>query len=483
MDIEKICKLTRYRDGEGEIGIIDEMLRESYEIRKMSIPHKDSYYGEMIEESNALGMYDNNSSHDKVLSGHYIKGKKPNSNIWSEYFITCAKANCKTYSKSEYQDLSAEGVLLGYELLIDVADGKFNAKFRKNFDFEINTIDDFRHMLTDDKLGRKIFKYLMNVIKYKNFNKMSNGTHSECFSFREKDGSFTYSHIGFAYFDKKVDDEENDLYNLFTTENEEVDDNETLFEYIWKNRETVFTKKQLEFIHNYAKDKNSYDRFKVYDYKRNIKNSIERFIEKNRFISNTDYDGWHCNEDLIIALEDILIQSTEIEAMNKLCMYLSQENKVSDILTDILYELGVECYTPIINYIQAKEIDEDYLYLGNFIVVMDKIQREYEWQFENGKIIYDFNKQKSDEKILKLQMFIEKEILNSNGEGHLLRGVKTERYEGYYSLKHFKKMCCETLGVKGNKFSLEEFLKELGYKINDGKVYDIGKSSLKIMKV
>ena len=81
IDIDYLCSLNRFRDVRKDVcgtqiviepGIIDEMLRQSFDLKRMSIPHKTSFFGKTVQEDNCPGIYDYLSLKNKILAGHYI---------------------------------------------------------------------------------------------------------------------------------------------------------------------------------------------------------------------------------------------------------------------------------------------------------------------------------------------------------------------------------------------------------------------------
>lgn len=489
MDIDYLCSLNRFRDITKNVcgtqivvekGIIDEMLRQSFDLKRMSIPHETSFFGKKVEDKNCLGFYDYLSLKDKILAGHYIcphKDSMKREGVWHNYFMSCENKYAKGFSRSaDWEGTRREGLLLGLEKLIMLSEGKYNNLISK-FGIEINTIDDFKFMLKNDEIGKLICSYLIGIISKKPSQLADKGIHEEYYSKRKMiDGHYKYipKRIDYLYLDAPLEwseDGEGDKYDKFNDDietkkgeieniidEEYEEDDDSLFKELTDDMKIILTEKQVDYIKKRISgdnlDGNARGR-----YKRNIINSLEEYLNSNRYYKKTSY-GYKSRRDIISTLEDILQQDTQKDSFIKLCKYLQEKNKVTETLIDIVYSLEPRVYEPIVMYFNNElDINDKYTYKyfkNDFMKIIHLLQKEYNFQIDNNIQIYNYNKSEYERKENKFINWMKKEIFKGNDIA-FVSGDKTEIY-GYKDdiMKRYEQIFNEKLAFKYimQKFSI-----------------------------
>lgn len=460
IDIDYLCSLNRFRDVRKDVcgtqiviepGIIDEMLRQSFDLKRMSIPHKTSFFGKTVQEDNCPGIYDYLSLKNKILAGHYICSSidsKKDEGVWHNYFISCENKYAKGFYRStDWEGLKREGLLLGIEKLIMLSEGKLNHLICK-FGVEINSIDDFKFVLKNEEVGKEICKYLIGIISKKPNQLADKGIHEEYYSRRKMvDGHYIYitKRIDYLYLDAPLEwseNDEGDKYEKFNEDeetkkgeiedivDEEYEEEDGLFKELSDDMKVILTEKQVEYI-NKTISGEKIDGITKGRYKRNIINSLEEYLNSNRYYKKTSY-GYKSMRDLINTLEEILQQDTLKESFIKLCECLQEKNKVAEILIDVVYSLEPRVYEPVVMYINNELDINPYVeryFSSEFINIINALQQEYNFQIDNKIQIYNYNKSESERKESKFINWMKKEIFKGN-DVTFVSGDKTEIY-GY----------------------------------------------------
>lgn len=502
MDIDYLCSLNRFRDIRKDVcgtqivvekGIIDEMLRQSYDLKRMSIPHETSFFGKKVEDKNCLGFYDYLSVRDKILAGHYIcpsKESMKKGGVWQNYFMSCENKYAKGFFRStDWEGTRREGLLFGFEKLIELSEGKYNTLISK-FGIEINSIDDFKFMLKNDSVGKLVCSYLIGIIS-KNPSRLAQaGLHEEYYSTRKMiDGhnKCISNRIDYLYLDAPLEwseDGEGDKYDKFNydietkkgeieniIDEEYEEDDDSLFKELTDDMKIILTEKQVDYIKKRISGDN-FDGNARGRYKRNIINSLEEYLNSNRYYKKTSY-GYESRRDIISTLEDILQQDTQKDSFIKLCKYLQEKNKVAEILIDIVYSLDTRVYEPIVMYINDELDINDYVeryFKNDFIKIINALQKEYNFQIDNNIQIYNYNKSESERKESKFMNYMEKEIFKGNDVA-FVSGDKTEIY-GYKDdvMKRYEQIFNDKLAFKYimQKFNIS--MKKSSKRVNGEKV-------------
>lgn len=437
MDIDYICSLNRLRDKKEkrngidvvtEEGIIDTMIRESFLLK---------------ECEKGLGIY---STFDRQFYyGSYMCYKINSDDILDKYFITCADAYKKGWIRphADIRDKISEGIKLGIENLIMLAEGKFNKKLLKDFNFEIDTIDDFKYMLKNDDLRKRILAYLITLVKYRPSELSYKGLHEEYLAKRKFiNGKNTcqYESIDTISIQKTFDDDEENsehtilkFLGVLDEDKFERDEIESIYKYINENRDKILTKEQNEFFSDFLRDekeaKKKHGEINSYYYKVNIRKRIENYLDKNKFFKKTVY-GYENKKFLIEILEDILNQESHIEGFKKLCYYLDHvSSKAVNVIEDIVFNLEPIYYKSVVKYINTQELDEDIEEKYN--VIYDVLKKEYNFQATIPMRIYEYNaseKEKLDRKVIDyieriLQGEEKRLVLKGNGDMLKIRDV------------------------------------------------------------
>lgn len=369
--------------------------------------------------------------------------------VWHNYFISCENKYAKGWKRStDWEGTRREGLLLGFEKLIMLSEGKLNKHLKNNFNIEVNNIEDFKYILKND-VGKEVCKYLIGIIGKKHMQLADKGIHEEYYSQQKNVGGknkHTYTNINYFYLDapSKWNDEnenERDNYSIFNADKEtdksiieEIayeeyeDDKNELFLKICKDIEIILTKKQLKYFYNASDDKYKDDKYK---YNKRILKVIEDYLDCNKYYQKTSY-GYKNIEDIITTLENILSQYTQKESFVKLCEYLQEENKVSEILIDIVYDLDTRVYEPITMYINNElDINDAYVekyFKNDFMQIINSLQKEYNFQIDNNIQIYNYNKSEIERKINKFKLWFKNDVMRGNSNV-FISGKESKKYK------------------------------------------------------
>lgn len=471
MNIEEICKLDRLRDLKvfecgniivKEKGIIDEMLRQSYQVKKL--------------KTGELGLYE---FHKDILLGLYIVPTQKKEG-WHNYFLSCSSVYAKGWKRNDdNRNLKLEGLLIGIQNLIKLAEGEFNSTLKRNFNFEVHTLDDFKRILSDKKLGKRVCSYLISVIKNEPRKKAEKGLHEE-YVFKRKQKNNVYApEITRNYFSSldaelEEDDEDRTLYNVLKFYDDDpfkYENVDSIFKLLNDDKDNILLDNQIEFFRRrYVEGESKYKQDNASHYNDSMRKRLEKDMENNRYIQkkgNTYYN----KKDITSMLEDILLLPP-LESFKKLCYYLKNvENKSINIIVNIVYSLDPKYYKPIVKYINNNTMEEKYIE-NKYGVVYNALRYEYDFQCQNRIKTYNYNATKEEEKDKRFIKYIEKKIMQG----------KKKNFLAYYSNPFFPNrvelfaIMKKIYGESDNDF-FKLKMKEIGYKISqttkqiDGKKY------------
>ena len=470
-------------------GIVDEIVRMTF--------HDETY------ERSLNNHYRKNKS-TVELYGFYLRYRKTTgSHPFDLLFRKSEKAYMNKFkrddgkkSSEEYfeEDHRSQARLLVFEILCG-ANEKFNISFRKKFNLDITNINDFKIMLLDEKLAKDVQKYITKTVSVEATKIAYKGRNQDYICGQKKKNGVVEKYskqINTFYLDKaSQDNEKSDGYTfikiedgvyedeivdkafILEDEHEELVDTDNLYRYILENIEKILTKKQLLYLKAYlnnddesylstiaaANKSNDGLRATRTYYKNKIREYIETYLNRDLYVTKSN-NKFEFKESVLVALENILKKSTKRDIFIELCNYLKKENNtvLENILIDIIYSLDIECYLPIVNYLNNNTIDNNYIE-NEFIVVVDELQKAYNWFGKNNNnTIYNLNR---NNKELVVDGFMKK-ILSGNKEGYVSRG----KSDTYISIQKLKEALEEVEDIKITNKTIQVILNKYGYDIN-----------------
>lgn len=468
-------------------GIVDEIVRMTF--------HDETY-------KRSLNNHYRKNKSTVELYGFYLRYKKTTaSHPFDLLFRKSEKAYINRFkrddgkkSSEEYfeEDHRSQARLLVFEILCG-ANEKFNISFRKKFNLDITNINDFKIMLLDTDLAKDVQKYITKTVSVEATKIAYRGRNQDYICGQKKKNGVAEKYskqINTFYLDKaSQDNEKSDGYTFIKIEDgvyedeivdkafildkeEELVDTDNLYKYILQNIEKILTKKQLLYLKAYlnnddesylntiaaANKSNDGLRATRTYYKNKIKKYIERYLDKDLYVTKSN-NKFEFKESVLVALENILKKSTKRDIFIELCNYLKKENNTSleNILIDSIYSLDIKYYLPIVNYLNNNTIDSSYIE-NEFIVVIEELQKAYNWYAKNNNVIYNLNR---NNKELVVDGFMKK-ILSGNKEGYVSRG----KSDTYISIQKLKEALEEVEDIKITNKTIQVILNKYGYDID-----------------
>ena len=469
-------------------GIIDEIVRMTF--------HDETY-------KRSLNNHYRKNKSTVELYGFYLRYKKTTeSHPFDLLFRKSEKAYMNKFkrddgkkSSEEYfeEDHRSQARLLVFEILCG-ANEKFNISFRKKFNLDITNINDFKIMLLDTDLAKDVQKYITKTVSVEATKIAYRGRNQDyvCGQKKKNGVAEKYSkQINTFYLDKaSQDNEKSDGYTfikiedgvyedeivdkafILEDETQELKEQDNLYKYILENIEKILTKKQLLYLKAYLnnddeaylstidaanKSKDGLRATRTY-YKSKIREYIERYLDKDLYVTKSN-NKFEFKESVLVALENILKKSTQRDIFIELCNYLKKENNTAleNILIDTIYSLDIKYYLPIVNYLNNNTIDSSYIE-NEFIVVVEELQKAYNWFGKNNNTIYNLNR---NNKELVVDGFMKK-ILSGNKEGYVSRG----KSDTYISIQKLKEALEEVEDIKITNKTIQVILNKYGYDID-----------------
>lgn len=468
-------------------GIVDEIVRMTF--------HDETY-------KRSLNNHYRKNKSTVELYGFYLRYKKTTeSHPFDLLFRKSEKAYINRFkrddgkkSSEEYfeEDHRSQARLLVFEILCG-ANEKFNISFKKKFNLDITNINDFKIILLDEKLAKDVQKYITKTVSVEATKIAYRGRNQDYICGQKKKNGVAEKYskqINTFYLDKaSQDNEKSDGYTFIKIEDgvyedeivdkafildkeEELVDTDNLYKYILQNIEKILTKKQLLYLKAYlnnddesylntiaaANKSNDGLRATRTYYKNKIKKYIERYLDKDLYVTKSN-NKFEFKESVLVALENILKKSTKRDIFIELCNYLKKENNTSleNILIDSIYSLDIKYYLPIVNYLNNNTIDSSYIE-NEFIVVIEELQKAYNWYAKNNNVIYNLNR---NNKELVVDGFMKK-ILSGNKEGYVSRG----KSDTYISIQKLKEALEEVEDIKITNKTIQVILNKYGYDID-----------------
>ena len=256
--------------------IIEELFNQTYVVKSEFLRDNTSQladakkalekdgFDEAYIENYTLGM-----SKERI-TGFYIQlPKNLSENVMSDInpifrmFFTCEKES-KKIMIGEETSLDTENILQNARLYIieclhELIDGKLNSKLENKL--KINSLNDFRIILLDEKLSRRLSNFIIQYVRFKliNITKSNNYPDFE-FIWDKLYQKYIFKKINKVYLDKKFNEEDDeDMHQIIegvieedefdiAEDTEEVDDN-TFIRYVVLNyiNKGELTNKQQEF--------------------------------------------------------------------------------------------------------------------------------------------------------------------------------------------------------------------------------------------
>ncbi|MDB8790524.1 hypothetical protein PN398_07310 [Romboutsia sp. 1001216sp1] len=472
IDIDRLLELNTSKE------IIDEILNKTYSTKGTS---KDLY------------AYVWKNGKRVKLEGHYIKFSKleKKEHEWDTLFFNCEKYYIKElcgYIESTFEEEHrADARLLTYEILLGL-DNKFNKSFSKRFKMNMKNVKDLKKILLDKKLSRDIKNYIIKTVINRAKQLSYDGKNQDIVQnvvTKNKVKTVQKTELSYFFLDKKLGNSENDddgyrivdgvideddlfLDNVIT-ETIHEDDSNNIYAYINENVYSMLTDKQYEYFKaklvNKEKElvKCSVTRN---GYEKRIKDNIDIFLSGNKNINLVNGKYEVKDIALIDTISDILDDENNYLRFLKLVKYLRKENKISDQLSKIIYELDFKYIKTLIEYLQLESTNEyTEIYVKKycdkeFIQLLNKFNKFLHSQsrFE----IYLFNKSKSEERETRIKRYIENNIFANDKEvGSILR----KKLVGYISMEELRMFLCEVYSKNIPKEKVRGVLLEHGYEM------------------
>lgn len=464
-------------------GIIDEIVRMTF--------HDETY------ERSLNNHYRKNKS-TVELYGFYLRYRKTTaSHPFDLLFRKSEKAYMSKFKRDDgrkgseecfEEDHRSQARLLVFEILCG-ANEKFNVPFKRKFNLDITNINDFKIILLDEKLAEDVQKYITSVVVNEAMNVAHRGRNQDyIYGFKKKNGVLEkYSKkINTFYLDKaSQDNEKSDGYSFIKIEDgvyedeivdkafildeeEELIDTDNLYRYLIKNIDKILTKSQAEYVRALFKNKGDEYLKNINEkhagtyksnYKYAIQKSIEAYLDKSTYVTKSN-NKFEFKESVLVALENILNKTTNKDIFIELCNYLKKENNtvLENILIDIIYSLDFKYYKSIIDYIKLNKMNNEYIE-GDFKVVIEELQRAYNWYAKNNNVIYNLNRSNKE---IQVEKYMNK-ILEGKKEGAVAESRGNHEYVTLAELRDFLS------GIEGKKVrnkELNEVLNKYGYCIS-----------------
>ena len=468
-------------------GIIDEIVRMTF--------HDETY-------KRSLNNHYRKNKSTVELYGFYLRYKKTTaSHPFDLLFRKSEKAYMNKFkrddgkkSSEEYfeEDHRSQARLLVFEILCG-ANEKFNISFKRKFNLDITNINDFKIMLLDTDLAKDVQKYITKTVSVEATKIAYRGRNQDYICGQKKKNGVAEKYskqINTFYLDKaSQDNEKSDGYTFIKIEDgvyedeivdkafildeeEELIDTDNLYRYLIKNIDKILTKKQLLYLKAYlnnddesylstiaaANKSNDGLRATRTYYKNKIREYIETYLNRDLYVTKSN-NKFEFKESVLVALENILKKSTKRDIFIELCNYLKKENNTAleNILIDTIYSLDIKYYLPIVNYLNNNTIDSSYIE-NEFIVVVEELQKAYNWFGKNNNTIYNLNR---NNKELVVDGFMKK-ILSGNKEGYVSRG----KSDTYISIQKLKEALEEVEDIKITNKTIQVILNKYGYDID-----------------
>lgn len=464
-------------------GIVDEIVRMTF--------HDETY-------KRSLNNHYRKNKSTVELYGFYLRYRKTTeSHPFDLLFRKSEKAYMNKFkrddgkkSSEEYfeEDHRSQARLLVFEILCGVNE-KFNISFKRKFNLDITNINDFKIMLLDTDLAKDVQKYITKTVSVEATKIAYRGRNQDYICGQKKKNGVAEKYskqINTFYLDKaSQDNEKSDGYTFIKIEDgvyedeivdkafildkeEELVDTDNLYRYLIKNIDKILTKSQAEYVRalfnnegdKYLKNINEKHAgtYKS-NYKHAIQKSIESYLDKSAYVlkNNSKYE---IKESVLVVLENILNKITKRDIFIELCNYLKKENNtvLENILIDIIYSLDFKYYKSIIDYIKLNKMNNEYIE-GDFKVVIEELQKAYNWYAKNNNVIYNLNRSNKE---IQVEDYMNK-ILEDRKEGAV---AESRGNHEYVTLAELREFLSDIEGKKVKNKELNDVLNKYGYCIS-----------------
>ena len=301
--------------------LIDELFNQTYVVKSEFLRDNTSQladakkalekdgFDEAYIENYTLGM-----SKERI-TGFYIQlPKNLSQNVMSEMnpifrmFYTCEKES-KKIMIGEETSLDTENILQNARLYIieclhELIDGKLNSKLENKL--KINSLNDFRIILIDEKLSKRLSNFIIQYVRFKliNITRSNKNPDFECI-WDKHEQKYIFKKINKVYLDKKFNEEDDeDMHQIvegvieedefdIAEDTEEIDDN-TFIRYIVLNyiNKGELTNKQQEFWNDALRLglsskalKEIYSKQQINQFKKQILIRLENKLEKDQNVA------------------------------------------------------------------------------------------------------------------------------------------------------------------------------------------------------
>lgn len=459
INIDELLKLDRFRDLKEdsraiEKGIIDEIIRMAYE---------------NMEQKYA---YNAKKKKYEMVYGTYIRHREFEKESYLDlFFRTIEKIVKKLHKGSIWDDEGKEEYLqearvLGYISLNNLVNGKFNRTLEKK-GITINSVEDFKEILKDEEkiniMCAIMYTVIKNLLRKQLYKHDNQGYYLEYYwdeqEKKKKTRKVGKDNISFEMNAYKEDDDGKTLIdkirekNYYTIDGD-VDDSNNILGYLVSKTDSILMKKQRETLSKFDEDGNYLGAFGNSNRKQakeSMMKSLDKYAKTDRMLYLSK-DSYNVRDIEFIKLFEMIVLCDKRSEQFKLIATELDNNKT---LSNLIYNLGVDIYRPIIQFKNTNQIDYKYLNT-KFLKLLYTILSEYNNKVEDKFYMEHFDLEEDD----KVKFYIDRyvmtlELLARKDNGHEIVTVNQLR-EFVNSIKGFNHT---------RTTQLKKYLVEVGYNL------------------
>ena len=462
--------------GESNVGIIDEIIRSTfedvdYEYQLRKTEFKKSTYGFYLR---------------------YRKYDKSETNVhaFNKIFYSAEKTIVSRLSKSDKcfeDDFRASARLLVFEILCGQNE-RFNKSFNNTFNLSFNVLDDVKSMLIDYDLANHIKGYINKFIARTVLNNFYNGKNDDVLLTRHRDKNgienteIKYHNNISLDMNFDFDDDSSDLHEVVDGviednqnsildsdvelygDTEIVEKGWEIYKYIFDNIDRILTKPQLKYFNTCLNgDSFIYDSSTRSKYKMNIQNSIINFFNDNKSIKNINGKYKFIRNSLADDLLFILDSIDNVQRLDKLVDFLNKEDYKSSFICDKIYDLDLKHRLPLTTLLLGKDIDKETYANGKFLYVLNILQKHLLFlEVLNETDMLMFNKV-VDTTEFEIKQYVESNMFKDKTIGYL----PTRTIQKYASINELIDFLSSKLNEKVTNRNLREYLNKYKYDLSE----------------
>lgn len=457
--VEELLKLDRFRDfkEDGRViekGIIDEIIRMAYE---------------NMEQKYA---YNAKKKKYEMVYGNYIRHKKFEKESYLDLFFRTVEKIVKELHKGSILDDESkeeylqEARVLGYIALNDLVNGKFNSTLEKR-GMTINSVEDFKDILKDEEkinaMCAMMYTVIKNILRKQLYQHDNHGYYLEYYwdekEKKNKTRKVDKDNISFEMNAYKEDNNGKTLIDKigerdYYTIDGEISDSNNLLEYLVNKTDSIFMKKQRETLSKFDEDGNylgasgNSNRKQARD---GMINSLNKYAKTDRMLYKYN-DSYNVRDVEFIKLFEMIVLSDKRSEQLKLIAKELDNNKT---ISNIVYNLDVDIYRPIIQFKNTNQVNYKYLNT-NFLKLLYSLLNEYNNKVEDKFYIEHFDLDEDD----KVKFYIDRYVMTL---GLLARKENEHEIVTVNQLREFVN------NIKGFNYTktkqLNKYLESIGYNL------------------